>query len=130
MSSLIEQIDSLEPGIIRVFRDSEDDVGFREAVIFLDGEQVGWVDYKHVLEVSVRAGSHSLRAFNRVLNSKTLEFDIKPGERITFQVVNFGGFFFKFFMMLCMGIPSIRLTREAEKEADSPKHATSKRMLR
>ena len=130
MSSLIDQIDALEPGLIRVFRDSEDDIGFREAAIYLDDEQVGWVEYKHVLEIPVKPGSHTIRAFNRVFNTKTIEFDIQPGERVTFQVANTGGILFKFFMMLCMGIPSIRLSREADKEADSPRHASSKRMLR
>ena len=130
MSSLIDQIDALEPGLIRIFRDSEDDIGFREALIYLDGEQVGWVDFKHVLELPIRPGQHTLRAFNRVMNSKVLEFGIKPGERVTFQVANVGGILFKFFMMLCMGIPSIRLTREALEESKAPKHANSRRMLK
>jgi hypothetical protein len=130
MSTLIEQIDSLEPGTLRVFRDSGDDIGFREALIFVDGEEVGWVDFKHVLEVPIHPGSHTIRAFNRVLHSKTLEFEAKPGERLTFQVANVGGVFFKFFMMLCMGIPGMRLTQELSDEVDSSIRKQSKRMLR
>lgn len=130
MSSIVDQIDALEPGTVRIFRDSVLDIGFREAILYLDGEEVGWVDYKHVLELPIKAGSHTLQAFNRVLKSKTVEFEIAAGERITFQVANVGGFLFKFFMMLCMGIPSIRLWREAPAEVEAPVHLQSKRMLR
>jgi hypothetical protein len=130
MSSIVDQIDALEPGVLRDFRDSDKDIGFREAIIYLDGEKVGWVDYKHVLEVPIKPGPHSLRAFNRILNSKTVEFTVEPGERLTFQVANVGGFIFKFLMMLCMGIPSIRLNQESAEETLSPNHAHSKRMLR
>jgi len=129
MSSLIDQIDALEPAVLRVFRDSDSDIVFREALIYIDGEQVGWVDFKHLLEVNIRPGNHTIRAFNRVLSSKTLEFEAKPGERITFQVANVGGFLFNFFMMLCMGIPRIRLWRETVQESEGVKHSASKRML-
>ena len=91
---------------------------------------MGYVDYKHVLEISVRPGAHTIKGFNRILHSKPIDFEIKPGERVTFQVANVGGFLFKFFMMLCMGIPTIRLTREAPEEAKSPKHSHSRRSLR
>ena len=127
MSSIVEQIDALEPGQIRVYRDFAKDIGFREAVLYLDGEQVGNVDYKHVFECPVKPGSHTLRAFNRVMHSKTIEFDVQPGERVTFQVANVGGFFFKIAMLLCMGIPKIRLSIEtnedSSRDAVRSKHA-------
>ena len=123
MSSIVDQIDALEPGVIRVFRDSEHDIGFREALLLLDGVKVGNVDYKHVFEVTVKPGQHTLQSFNRVLYSKIVEFEVKPGERITFQVANVGGMFFKFFMvMLCMGVPKMRLVQEKAQEGKSAKH--------
>jgi hypothetical protein len=130
MSSIADQIDALEPGLLRVFRDSDNDIGFREAIIFLDGEKIGWVDYKHVLETPLKPGTHTLRAFNRILHSKPVEFNVGPGERVTFQVANVGGFIFKVLMMLTMGIPSIRLNQETAGEAEAPQHSNSKRMLR
>lgn len=127
MSSLIEQIDALEPGVVRVFRDADDDIGFREAVLFLDGEEIGWVDYKNVFEARVKSGRHTLYAFNRIFKTKAIEFEIQPAERITFQVANVGGIFFKFCMMLCMGIPSIRLQREVADDKRTSRRA--KRMV-
>jgi hypothetical protein len=124
MSSIVDQIDALEPGQIRVYRDSVKDIGFREAVIYLDDAQVGTVDFKHVFECPVKPGSHTLRAFNRVMHSKTIEFEVQPGERVTFQVANVGGFFFKVAMLLCMGIPSIRLTMEKEDTAPTERTAS------
>lgn len=112
MPSIAEQIDALEPGVIRVFRDSDHDIGFREALLYLDDEQVGSVDFRHSCEINVRPGTHTLQAFNRIFRSKKLTFDIKPGERISFQTANVGGGCFIFFMMLTMGIPKIHLWRE------------------
>jgi hypothetical protein len=112
MPGLIEQIDALEPGILRVFRDSDADIGFREALMFLDDELIGRVDYKQIFEVSIHPGSHTLHAFNRVLKTEKITFDLKPGDRINFLVVNTGGPLFALGMMLGMGIPRIRLQLE------------------
>ena len=126
MAGLIEQIDALEPGLIRVFRDSEADIGFREALMYLDDEPIGSVDYKQIFEVKARPGPHTLYAFNRIFKTDVLSFELGPGERITFQVVNTGGPFFAFFMMLGMGIPRIRLQREASDPLEGVKRKVRK----
>jgi len=130
MAGLIEQIDALEPGVLRVFRDSGDDIGFREALMYLDEEPIGAVDYKQIFEMTVRPGSHRIYAFNRIFKTEPLAFDVKPGERVTFQVANTGGAFFAFFMMLGMGIPRIRLQRESAEPLEGLKQRTRKGLIR
>jgi len=120
MPTIVEQIDSLEPATIRVFRDSDNDVGFREALIFVDGEQVGQVDYKKMIEVQVRPGHHVIHASNRVVKSHEIAFDLEPGQRITFQAINTGGFWFKALMVaLCLGVPKMRLELEKPDPLDA-----------
>ncbi len=112
MPGLIEQIDALEPGMLRVFRDSEADIGFREALMFLDDELIGGVDYKQILEIRIRPGTHTLQASNRVFKTERISFQVNPADRLTFLVANTGGPLFAIGMMLGMGIPRIRLQLE------------------
>ena len=119
LTNIIDQIDRMEPGVLRVFRDSDKDIGFREAILFVDSKEAAVVPYRKWVEIPVPAGRHTLHAHNRLFGSERIEFDIKPGERITFQVANVGGWLFAFFMLLQMGAPRIVLTRDASL-ADSP----------
>lgn len=123
MPGLIEQIDALEPGVLRVFRDSDADIGFREALMFLDDELIGGVDYKQIFETRIRPGTHTLHAFNRVFKSERITFEIKPADRVTFLVANTGGPLFAFGMMLGMGIPRIRLQMEIADPAEGQRKA-------
>lgn len=127
MPSIAEQIDALEPAILRVYRDSEFDIGYREALLFLDGNPVGSVDFKHSFEMPLRAGTYVLHAHNRVFRSQKIEFTVRPGERVSFQTANVGGGCFIFFMMLAMGCPRIQLWRETPEHAEGsrrPSHRT------
>jgi hypothetical protein len=124
MPGLIEQIDALEPGVLRVFRDSDADIGFREALMFLDDELIGGVDYKQIFETRLKPGSHTLHASNRVFKSEKISFQVNAGDRVTFLVANTGGPLFAFGMMLGMGIPRIRLQLEiADRLEGSPRKA-------
>jgi hypothetical protein len=87
----------------------------------VDGEFAASADFKQIVEIRVRAGSHTIQAFNRVFKSKRIAFDIDPGERINFQAANVGGGFFIFFMMLAMGIPRIVLKREVAAPLEIPR---------
>lgn len=118
MPSIAEQIDALEPAILRVYRDSDQDIGYREALLYLDGQPIGSVEFKQVLEIPIRAGSYVLHAHNRVFRSQKIAFDVKPGERISFQTANVGGGWYIFFMMLAMGVPRIKLWRETAEHVE------------
>lgn len=121
---IIEQIDRMEPGVLHVFRDSEHDIGFREAVLFVDGKEVAQVAFKRWVEIPVPAGTHTLQAYNRVFRSEQLELDIRPGERLTFQVANVGGWLFALMMVLQMGVPRIVLKPEINRaEVSEEQHA-------
>lgn len=113
MPGLIEQIDALEHGTLRVYRDSAEDIGFREALLYLDDEPIGNVGFKQIFEMSIRPGHHTLHAFNRIFKTEKIPFEAKPGGWVTFLAVNKGGPLFVLGMMLGMGIPRIRLQLEA-----------------
>ena len=130
MRTLAEQINELEPAIVRVFRDAESDIGYREAILFLDGEESRSVEFRQYVEIPVRPGPHTLRASNRVFKSKEFSFTVQPGERVTFQVANTGTGFYIFFMLLCMGIPRIELKMEAPEPLGRADRQESRRTIR
>jgi hypothetical protein len=130
MRTLADQINELEPGTIRVFRDAESDIGYREAILFVDGEESRTVEFRQYVEIPVRPGTHTLRASNRVFKSKEFTFSVAPGERVTFQVANTGRGFYIFFMLLCMGIPRIELRMEAPEKLDRTERQESRRTIR
>ena len=129
MANIIDQIDALEPGVVRIYRDSESDIGYREALVYLDGELAGSVDYKHVLEIEVRPGEHELYAYNRVFKTHRICFDVRPGERVNFQAANVAKGLFIFFMMLGMGIPRITLVRDRADALEAVARKVGRRQL-
>jgi hypothetical protein len=111
------QIETVPPAAkLRVFRDSEEDIGYRECLIIIDGEEVGNVRHRRNLEIELEPGIHVIQACNRVRKTGKLSFSLKPGERITFQVANSGGAFYEFFAWMQVAIPKISLRREMPEE--------------
>lgn len=118
MSSIVEQISALEPGMIRVYRDAESDVGYREVILYLDGRESRSVKFKEIVEIPVRPGTHTLRATNRVFKSAEYTFEVQPGQCVSFQAANTGKGLYVLFMLLCMGIPKIELRMETPELLD------------
>jgi hypothetical protein len=130
MKTIAEQIDALEPGIIRVFRDAANDIGYREAILFVDGKESRSVEFRQRVEIPVPPGTHTLRASNRVFKSREYTFTVSPGEVVTFQVANTGRGFYIFFMLLCMGIPRIELLQDVPEQLGSPDPQSARRTVR
>ena len=97
---------------IRVFRDAEEDIGYRECLVFIDDIHVGEVMPRRNLEFEVEPGWHTIHATNRVRKTQRIRFQAKAGERVTFQVGNTGGAFYDFFSWMQVAIPNIFLKRE------------------
>jgi hypothetical protein len=79
-------------GTITIRRTSPDDVQQRQIIVKLEGESVGELFYGDTISIPVTAGHHRLRVDN-TWNWKTLELDIKPGDRLKFQTVSRAGRF-------------------------------------
>jgi len=99
------------PGKIIVSRDNPKDIGFREAVIFIDGNQAAVLRPKKSAELDVAPGKHQIQASNRMLKSPVLDFEIAEGETISFSTGNVAGGCFMLFMILQMAAPRIVLER-------------------
>lgn len=111
------QIETVPPSAkLRVFRDSEEDIGYRECLISIDGEEIGNVRHRRNLEIELAPGPHVIQACNRVRKTEKLSFVAKAGERITFQVANSGGAFYEFFAWMQVAVPKITLRQEDSKE--------------
>lgn len=111
------QIETVPPSaILRVFRDSEEDIGYRECLISIDGEEIGSVRHRRNLEIELMPGTHVIQACNRVRKTEKLRFFLKPGERVTFQVANVGGAFYEFLAWMQVAVPKIVLSREEPEE--------------
>lgn len=80
------------PGTARVTveRNSPRDVKLRQVHVFLDGKQVGTLDYGSVIELHVEPGLHSIRAYNTLM-SRSLESEAAHGENLEFVVGNRAG---------------------------------------
>ena len=83
--------ESMDEATITIARRARDDVQVRQIYISVDGKTVAELLYGQTATVQVPAGHHRLRA-NNTLVWKTLDCDLQPGERATFEVVNRPGF--------------------------------------
>lgn len=80
---------------LTIRRDSPDDVGYRQVILSLDGEEIGELLYRKQLTREIAPGHHRLRAYNTLV-WKTLEFNAAPGEDVRFLITNYSkaGFYF------------------------------------
>jgi hypothetical protein len=75
---------------LTVERTSPEDVGTRQVVLTLDGEQFATLLVGGRVSKDIAPGRHRLRAHNTLV-WKTIEFDAKPGEQVKFATVNRAG---------------------------------------
>ena len=79
------------PATLTIARQSPQDVGIRQVIVSLDGEEFGVLLNGQSVTKEVPAGDHKLR-FNNTLVWKTVRFEIRPGEHVRFNVTNRAGF--------------------------------------
>lgn len=75
---------------LTVERTSPDDVGTRQVVMTLDGDQFATLLVGGRASKEIAPGRHRLRAHNTLV-WKTIEFEAKPGEHVKFITVNRAG---------------------------------------
>jgi len=76
-----------EPARITVTRRSDNDAGFREIFVSLDGEPLTMLQYGDEFTCEVKAGPHRLKAHN-TLFWKTRQIVLRPGEHARFTAIN------------------------------------------
>ena len=99
---------------ITVSRESNEDVGFREVFVQVDGKDVGMLRYGDSLSHELPAGPHRIRAHN-TLFWKTHDVVLRPGEHARFVAVNRAGWG-TFGMLMFLGAAPVYLTFERARE--------------
>jgi hypothetical protein len=95
---------------ITVVRQSENDVGFREIFVSLDGQSIGILRHGETLTTDVPSGPHRIRAHN-TLFWKTHDIVLKPGEHARFVAINKAGWG-TFGMLFVLGAMPVYLSFE------------------
>jgi hypothetical protein len=95
---------------ITVSREAEEDVGFREVFIQVDGKDVGMLRYGDTLSHELPAGPHRIRAHN-TLCWKTHNVVLQPGEHARFIAINRAGWG-TFGLLMFLGAAPVYLTFE------------------
>jgi hypothetical protein len=75
------------PSSVTVTRTSEQDVGTRQMIVWLDGNEVGTLLFGDSLTFELPPGPHRLQVSN-TLFWKTVDFTLKPGEQAFFEAIN------------------------------------------
>jgi hypothetical protein len=99
---------------ITVCRDAEEDVGFREVFVQVDGADVGMLRFGDTISHELPAGPHRIRAHN-TLFWKTHDVVLQPGEHARFKAVNRAGWG-TFGILMILGAAPVYLTFERATE--------------
>ncbi len=97
-----------------VTRMDERDIRFREALVLLNGKEIANLKYGDTLEQSLKSGTYTVQATNRVFKSAVFELELKEGERAEFSTGNVPNGCFGFLMILQMAPPTIFLKRTGD----------------
>ena len=99
---------------ITVSREADEDVGFREVFVQVDGKDVGMLRYGDTISHELPAGPHRIRAHN-TLFWKTHDVVLQPGEHARFVAINRAGWG-TFGMLMFLGAAPVYLTFERARE--------------
>ena len=91
IDSVVRDLEKSWTATVTVRRQSEEDVGYREIYVALDGESLGILQHGDTITRETTPGAHRLQAHN-TLFWKTLEFTLTVGEHASFIAVNRAGF--------------------------------------
>ena len=103
-----------EPARITICRQSQEDAGYREVFVSIDGESVAIMQFGETCTFEVKPGPHRLRAHN-TLFWKTLQIVLRPGEHAKFIAINKTGTI-SFGLLFMLGAFPLYLTFEREFE--------------
>ena len=99
---------------ITVSREADEDVGFREVFVQVDGKDVGMLRYGDSISHELPAGPHRIRAHN-TLFWKTHDVVLQPGEHARFVAINRAGWG-TFGLLMFLGAAPVYLTFERAPE--------------
>ena len=77
----------MQPASVTIVRNSHEDFKQRQLIVWLDGERLGDLMFGDTFRRDVHPGPHKLRVSNTLV-WKTVEFDVKPGERVRWEAIN------------------------------------------
>jgi hypothetical protein len=95
---------------ITVSRNANEDVGFREVFIQVDGKDLAMLRFGDTISHELPAGPHRIRAHN-TLFWKTHDVVLQPGEHARFVAINRAGWG-TFGMLMMLGAAPVYLTFE------------------
>ena len=78
------------PSSVTVIRKHVDDIKQRQMIVWLDGERIATLMFGDEVTRDLEVGTHRLRVSN-TLFWKTVDFDVKSGEQVRFEIVNRAG---------------------------------------
>jgi hypothetical protein len=85
----------------------------------VDGKELSPLKSGEVLVVEIESGTHSLRV-NNTYHSKTVEFDVQPGEQVHYSINNNPSFIGWFMLSLLGGGPMHIKIERADEVSDEP----------
>jgi hypothetical protein len=103
-----------EPARITICRESQEDAGYREVFVSIDGESVAIMQFGETCTFEVKPGPHRIRAHN-TLFWKTHHLVLRPGEHAKFIAINRTGTI-SFGLLFMLGAFPLYLTFEREVE--------------
>ena len=78
------------PASVTVVRKHADDIQQRQMIVWLDGERIATLMFGDEVTRDLEVGRHRLRVSN-TLFWKTVEFEVKWGEQVRFEIINRAG---------------------------------------
>jgi hypothetical protein len=75
---------------VTVVRQHAEDIKQRQMIVWLDGERIATLMFGDEVTRDLEVGAHRLRVSN-TLFWKTVEFDVKSGDQVRFEIINRAG---------------------------------------
>jgi hypothetical protein len=103
-----ERLYNQQPASLTIVRSSEQDFKDRQIYLTLDDRKLGTLLFGETFTTELDPGPHRLR-FNNTFVWKTVDFDVKIGEQVRFEVINRPGKL-TYPMLLIVGVGPLYLT--------------------
>ena len=103
-----ERLYNQQPASLTIVRTSHEDFKDRQIYVTLDDQKVGMLMFGETFTTELEAGRHRLRFYNTFV-WKTIDFDVRLGEQVRFEVINRPGRL-TYPMLLIVGVGPLYLT--------------------
>lgn len=103
-----ERLYNQQPASLTIVRTSDEDFKVRQIYLTLDDQKVGTLMFGETFTTELDSGPHRLK-FNNTFVWKTIDFDVKLGEQVRFEVINRPGKL-TYPMLLIVGVGPLYLT--------------------